>query len=43
MLFQPHWLPVHFEIIFEVLVITYKAIYGMAPTYISGLITIKFI
>ena len=40
-LFQLHWLPVHFRIIFKVLVITYKAIYGMAPTYISGLITIK--
>ena len=30
-----------FGIIFKDLVITYKAIYGMALTYISGLITIK--
>ena len=42
-LFQLHWLPVHFRITFQVLVITYKAVYGMAPTSIniSILINIK--
>jgi len=34
-LFELHWLPVHYKIIFKVLVITYKAINGMAPKYIS--------
>ena len=40
-LFELHWLPVHYRIIFKVLVITYKAINGMAPKYISDLIIIK--
>ena len=41
MLFELHWLPVHYRIIFKVLVTTYKAINGMAPKHISDLITIK--
>ena len=40
-LFELHWLPVHYRIIFKLLLITYKAINGMAPKYISDLITIK--
>ena len=34
-LFELHWLLVHYRIIFKVLVITYKAINGMASKYIS--------
>lgn len=40
-LFELHWLSVYCGIIFKVLVITYKAINGMTPKYISDLITIK--
>ena len=36
-----HWLPVKYRIIFKVLLITFKAIHGLAPVYISELISIK--
>jgi len=36
-----HWLPVRFRINFKVLLITFKAIHGLAPDYISQLIQIK--
>ena len=40
-LFSLHWLPVKFRIEFKVIVITFKAIHGLAPDYISNLIKIK--
>ena len=36
-----HWLPVRKRIAFKVLLLTYKAIHGLAPTYIQELITMK--
>ncbi len=39
-LVELHWLPVCQHILFKVLVITYKAINGLAPSYISDLINI---
>ena len=36
-----HWLPVKHRIIFKVLLITFKAIHGLAPVYISELISIR--
>ncbi len=34
-----HWLPVHFRINFKILLIVYKSLHGLAPTYISELLT----
>ena len=36
-----HWLPVKYRIVFIVLLITFKAIHGLAPIYISALISIR--
>ena len=36
-----HWLLVKYRIIFKVLLITFKAIHGLAPVYISELISIR--
>ena len=36
-----HKLPVKYRIIFKVLLITFKAIHGLAPVYISELISIR--
>ena len=36
-----HWFPVRQRIAFKVLLLTYKAIHGLAPTYIQELITMK--
>ena len=36
-----HWLPVKYRIIFKVLLITFKAIHGLVPVYISELISIR--
>ena len=36
-----HLLPVKYRIIFKVLLITFKAIHGLAPVYISELISIR--
>ena len=33
-----HWLPVHFRIIFKILLLTYKALNGLAPYYIRDLL-----
>ena len=33
-----HWLPIDFRIIFKIVLITFKAINGLAPSYISDLI-----
>ena len=38
---QLHWLPVHYHIIFKILLIAFKAIHGLAPEYISCLVCIR--
>ena len=40
-LYNLHWLPVNYRIQFKILMITFKAIYGMAPRYLSNLICIR--
>ena len=40
-LFELHWLPVHYRIRFKILAIPFKAIYGMAPRYLSNLVSVK--
>ena len=37
-LFSLHWLPIHFRIHFKVLLLTFKALHGQAPAYISELL-----
>ena len=41
LLFNLHWLPVKFRIVLKILVITLKALKGLAPTYVASLISIK--
>ena len=36
-----HWVPVKFRIIFKVLLYTFKAVRGIAPTYITSLLSFK--
>ena len=36
-----HWLPVRFRIIFKVILFTFKAVHGTAPTYITNLLSFK--
>ena len=36
-----HWLPVRYRINFKILLLTFKALYGMAPSYIIDLINVK--
>ena len=36
-LYNFHWLPVNYRIQFKILMITFKAIHGMAPSYLSNL------
>ena len=36
-----HWLPIRYRIIFKILLLTFKALYGMAPSYIIDLIHTK--
>ena len=40
-LYELHWLPVKFRINLKLLLITFKALYGMAPKYIADLLNIK--
>ena len=40
-LWQLHWLPVVKRIQFKILLLTFKAIHGLSPPYISELITVK--
>ena len=35
-----HWLPVIFRIRYKILLLTFKCIHGLAPSYLSGLITV---
>ena len=34
-----HWLPVHYRINYKIALLTFKSLHGMAPDYISSLIT----
>ena len=36
-----HWLPVRYRIHFKLLLLTFKALNGMAPAYISDLINVR--
>ena len=36
-----HWLPVKYRIQFKILLLTFKAIHGMAPDYISRLLDVR--
>ena len=36
-----HWLPVRYRIHFKILLLTFKALNGMAPAYISDLINVR--
>ena len=40
-LYKLHWLPVKFRIDFKVLLITYEALQGLVPEYITEIITMK--
>ena len=40
-LYELHWLPVSLRIDYKILLLTFKCIYGLAPTYVSDLISIK--
>ena len=40
-LFELHWLPIKHRINFKILLITYKALHGLPPNYITELITVK--
>ena len=33
-----HWLPVHYRIVFKILLLVYKSINGMSPGYLSDLL-----
>jgi hypothetical protein len=41
LLLKSHWLPVKFRVNFKILLITFKAIHGLDPSYIAELIMIK--
>ena len=41
LLYSLHWLPVKFRIDFKILLLTYKAINGLAPFYLQKLINLK--
>ena len=40
-LYNLHWQPVNYHIQFKILMITFKAVHGMAPSYLSNLICIR--
>ena len=40
-LIQLHWLPLYFRILFKVLLLVYKALNGMAPLYITELLSYR--
>ena len=41
LLYNLHWLPVRFRIDFKILLLTYKAINGLAPFYLQELLSLK--
>ena len=40
-LYELHWLPVSLRIDYKILLLAFKCIYGLAPAYLSDLISIK--
>ena len=42
-LLQLHWLPVSFRINFKILLLTFKAIHGLAPSYINDLVKLEMV
>ena len=36
-----HWLPIHFRIQFKILLLTFKALHGLAPVYLQDLLSKK--
>ena len=40
-LYQLHWLPINYRIKFKILLFVYKALNGIAPSYISDLLELK--
>ena len=38
-LYELHWLPVRSRITYKVLLLTYKALHGLAPAYIGEMVT----
>ena len=36
-----HWLPVEYRIKFKILLLTFKALHGLSPTYLQDLISIR--
>ena len=38
-LFRLHWLPVQYHITFKILLLTYRALHGLAPSYLTALLT----
>ena len=40
-LYGLHWLPISLRIDYKILLSTFKCLYGLAPTYLSDLISIK--
>ena len=40
-LYELHWLPVSLRIDYKILLLTFKCIYGLAPTYLDDLISIR--
>ena len=34
-----HWLPIKDRIVFKILMLTYKCLYGLAPSYLADLLT----
>ena len=37
---QPHWLPVKYRVQYELLVHTYKALYGQSPVYMRDMLEV---
>ena len=40
-LMRLHWLPVKYRIVFKVLLLTYKAIHGVAPAYLCDMVRLR--
>ena len=37
-----HWLPVEFRLIFKILLLTYKILHDLSPSYLSSLLQIRY-
>jgi hypothetical protein len=40
-LYALHWLPIRYRVNYKILILTFKAIHGLAPEYICSLISIS--